>query len=417
MFAVSAASLDSMINDSNYFQHVLGGARFHNMAALFTRYTSLLMEARKQALALRNTVIHFFENSIIYRNHERDLRQNLTHKGGFWSPLHEDIGTFGPSDLVARSELLQLSRVKVILDSSIVQHSDLKKVADSRILSLRWAIKLLEIAALHDGASGGVADLPPFRKLEQLEAASHSFLRKSHLFAESERVFPRQLCACLRDRLAAAKEWTDAVFKTVPHLCRASARKKNHALPNLEVLQELYQHGLEFRLSFDVLSRLEEMIDEGHDAERRAAVALHASRQQDSKKEETTNQNGITDDQTREETCSTLETLKQQYEQVSRCWFALQIQHGPNSQKVEMLLSHVIWRLKVSGIQQSGEMLTLDSIEELLSEFDSLESSRYDVSPHVSVSEEYVSHISHAKGDLFVRNKFMSCCETSPSLV
>ena len=139
------------------------------------------------------------------------------------------------------------------------------------------------------------------------------------------------------------------------------------------------------------------MIDEGHDAERRAADALHASRQHDSSKEEETNQNGITDDQTRE-TSSTLATLKQHYEQVSRCWFALQIQRGPNSQKVETLLSHVIWRLKVSGMQESGEMLTLDGIEELLAEFDSLESSKYEVGPHASVSEEYVTHISHAKG-------------------
>ena len=72
------------------------------------------------------------------------------------------------------------------------------------------------------------------------------------------------------------------------------------------------------------------MIDEGHDAERRAADALHASRQHDSSKEEETNQNEITDDQTRE-ISSTLATLKQHYEQVSRCWFALQIQRGPNS--------------------------------------------------------------------------------------
>ena len=131
VFAVSAVSLDSMINDSNYFQHVLG-ARFH-MVALFTRYTSLLMEVRKQALTLRNMVIVHFQNSIIYRNHERDLRQNLMHKGGLWNPLHEDISTLGPSDLVARSELLQLSRMKTILNSSMVQHNDLKKVVDSRI--------------------------------------------------------------------------------------------------------------------------------------------------------------------------------------------------------------------------------------------------------------------------------------------
>ena len=52
----------------------------------------------------------------------------------------------------------------------------------------------------------------------------------------------------------------------------------------------------------------------------------------------------------------------------------------------------------MSGMQESGEMLTLDGIEELLAEFDSLESSKYEVGPHASVSEEYVNHISHAKG-------------------
>ncbi len=310
-----------MVNDSNYFQHVLG-ARF-DMPALFHKYTSQLLETQKQALALRNMVMVHFRSSILYRSHERDLRhRNLVRQGGFWNPLVEDMSSLGPSDRVARSELSQLSRVKMILDSSMVQHDDLKKVAESRMWSLRWALKLFGIVAPRkDGASGGVEDMPSFRKLEQLEADSHMFLTKSppHLLVASEVVFPRQLCACLRDRIAAAKEWKDSVLKAVPHIVRVSARKHQptettsaslsgnnkvslwgpdaiinvttttpplyNSLPTVDVIQELYQQGLTFRLSFEELSRLQEMIDEGQDAERRALVALHASLQHGLKKE------------------------------------------------------------------------------------------------------------------------------------
>ncbi len=93
-----------------------------------------------------------------------------------------------------------------------------------------------------------------------------------------------------------------------------------------------------------------------------------------------------------------LEKLKQQYEQVSQFCFALQMQPGENAQRVQLLLNHVTWTLKVRGIQQSGDMLTVDEIEALLSEFDALQSSNTKYGAHVSVSEEYATHISHAKG-------------------
>jgi hypothetical protein len=272
-----------------------------------------------------------------------------------------------------------------------------------------------------DGAEvSGVEGLPCYRKLVQFEDESRHFSSGPLVSQAGGSVssFPQQLCTRLSGRLSAAHVWRDEALKIVSSGLSVSTRQQQHnpappplssatsvalwgadailhALPAAEMLptlneaMELYSRGLKLSLDMEEMSMLEIIVDRGQNAERMADAALNASLQQNfdhissdttaaaggetslggvgsvttvlgstsTPVPDTSESSGTEQQASVVFDVSKLEKLKRQYDDVNRLCAVLQMRTGPNSQKVQMLLSHVTWTVKVAKLQKSKDML------------------------------------------------------------